>query len=49
MAGIDTSALPLGVRLALRGIPVDLITDPEADRTPTAGHDRANDVGTPSP
>ena len=32
-----------------RGMPAELVVDPEASRTPTAGHDHANDVGTPSP
>jgi hypothetical protein len=29
--------------------PHDLTVDPEASRTPTAGHDHANDAGRPSP
>jgi len=47
--GLDTSDLPLAVKLALRGLPLDVAVDPEGFRTPTAGHDHANDVGTPSP
>lgn len=47
--GIDTSDLPVAVKLALKGIALDVVADPESSRTPTAGHDHANDVGTPSP
>lgn len=35
--------------IGLRGMPAELVVDPEASRTPTAGHDHADDVGRPSP
>lgn len=47
--GIDTSGLPVAAQFAFKGITLDVVVDPEAFRTPTAGHDHANDVGTLSP
>jgi pimeloyl-ACP methyl ester carboxylesterase len=47
--GIDTSDWPVALKIALRGVPFDVVVDPETYRTPTAGHDHANDVGTTSP
>jgi pimeloyl-ACP methyl ester carboxylesterase len=47
--GIDKSKLPIFLRRALREIPMDLVVAPEGSRTPTAGHDHANDPRRPSP
>jgi hypothetical protein len=47
--GIDTSDWPVALRVALRGVPLDVVVDPETSRLPTAGHDHADDVGTASP
>ena len=47
--GIDTSNWPVALKVALRGVPLNVVVDPEAYRIPTAGHNHADDVGTTSP
>jgi len=48
--GIDKSKLPIFLQVAdeLTPVPLDLVEVPEGSRTPTAGHDHANDPRRPS-